>query len=192
MNFKVIFPLSILLSFNTVAQKPNLPIDSITKKITYTQVVYVDSSLNSQELFSIGKEWFAKSFNSSNDVIQMADKESGKIVGKGTMQVYCKSIGSHRKCGFVNFTISIYLKNARYKYEITNFIHTGQTISRDNVIPDYGPCEYWINDKREYPLMSQNGVQKISNYFLKQLDDDIKALTDDLKKVMSNTKKENW
>jgi len=172
-------------------ENPNLPIDSATGKITYVGVVTVDTSIKKLELYSRAREWFAKTYNSSTTVIQMDDKESGKIVGKALIQAYCKSLGSDRKCGFINYTISVYFKDGRYKYEITDFYHTGQYISRDNVIPDYGACENWINDKRKYPLMSQKAVQKISNYFLKQLDDNTKALIVDLHetlKLKSNSK----
>lgn len=197
MTLKMISALLIvLISLSVTAQKdtPNLPIDSLTKKITYSEVVFVDSNINKQELFSRAREWFAKVYKSSTNVIQMEDKENGKIVGKALMQVYCKSLGADRKCGFVNYTISFYLKDGRYKFEITDFYHSGQQVSIDNIIPDYGPCEYWIDDKRKYPMMSQKGVQKISNYFLKQIDSNINYLIIDFKQAMKtkSSGNDNW
>ena len=151
MNFKILSGVFLLIAFSLCAkaqkEMPNLPIDSASNKITYTKVVWLDTSLTQLELFSRAREWFARAFKSSNNVIQMEDKDAGKIVGKGLTQVYCKSMGADRKCGFVNFTISIYLKDGRYKYEITDFYHSGQ---QNQNIPDYGPCENWINDKRKY------------------------------------------
>ena len=175
-----------ILTFFTVESfaqndNPNLPIDKATGKITYTGIVHVDTSLNKQELFYRAIEWFAKTCNSSTKVIQMEDKESGVIVGKALMQVYRKSLDNDYKCGFINFSISVYFKDGRYKYEITGFYYTGPD---DNpIIPD-GACETWINDKIKYPLMSQKGIQKILNYYLKQLDDNTKALIIDLEETL--------
>ena len=69
-----------LLTFyiRAFAQPPNLPIDSTTHLITYSEVVKVDG--NKDELYSRAREWFAKTYNSAKNVIQMDDKD--KIVGK--------------------------------------------------------------------------------------------------------------
>lgn len=178
------------------SDKPNMPIDSLTNRITYTEVVYVDSTINKLELYSRAREWFAKTYKSSTNVLQMDDKESGKLVGKALMHVYHRALGSDYKSGYVNYTISVYLKDGRYKYEITDFFHTGEYVGDGNRIPDYGACELWIDDQRKYPLASKKSIQKISNYYLSQLDTNIKSLILDLKSEMnkpaSKNSKENW
>lgn len=185
----------LLLTINANAQKetPNLPIDTVTKMITYTEVVNVDTSLTKLELYSRAREWFAKAYNSSQNVIQMDDKESGKIVGKALTQVYHKALGSNYPSGYINYTISIYLKDGRYKYEITNFHHTGQLVSGGNRIEDFGPCEEMINTKKKTWGMS---YQKTFNYYLLQLDTKTKSLIEDLKISMAskalNSKKNDW
>ncbi|MFN4811913.1 MAG: DUF4468 domain-containing protein, partial [Bacteroidota bacterium] len=108
------FSALVLLSVSTAfGQKktPSLPIDSSTSKITYSEVVYFDSLANKQELFSRAREWFAKAYKSSTNVIQMEDKESGKIIGKALMQVYHRALGSDQPSGYINYTISIYIKD---------------------------------------------------------------------------------
>lgn len=185
-----------LLSVSTaLGQKetPKLPIDSSTSKITYSDVVFVDSLVNKQELFSRAREWFAKTYKSSTSVIQMEDKESGIIVGKALMNVYHKALGSNFPSGYINYTISIYIKDGRYKYEIIDFYHTGQYVSGGNRIPDYGICENMINTKDKTMGIS---YQKTYNYYLYQLDNNIKALIAELKAAMttkaSNNKEEEW
>jgi len=181
-----------LVSSMSFGQKetPKLPIDSLTSKITYSEVVYVDSLANKQELFSRAREWFAKSYKSSTNVIQMEDKESGKIVGKALMQVYHKALGSNYPSGYINYTISIYIKDGRYKYEVTDFHHTGQLVSSGN-IPDFGICEKMINTTDKTMGMS---YQKTYNYYLYQMDNNIKDLISELKAAMvtKDTKKEEW
>lgn len=184
--FKLFMISIVLMAFfytNVSAQKdtPDLPIDSASGKITYTDVVYVDDNANKSELYSRAREWFAKTYNSSNNVIQMEDKESGKIVGKALLQVYNKAWGMKGEAGYINYTISIYMKDSRYKYEITNFHHTGQ-YSNGTTIPDYGVCENMINTTDK-----QLGVsyQKQYNGYLNTMNDNINALIADLKNAMS-------
>jgi hypothetical protein len=182
--------LVIITSFAAFGQKeaPKLPIDSLTSKITYSEVVYVDSLANKQELFSRAREWFAKAYKSSTNVIQLEDKESGKILGKALIQVYHKSMGSNYPSGYINYTISIYVKDGRYKYEVTDFYHTGQ-----NQIPDYGVCEKMINTTDKTMGMS---YQKYYNYYLYQMDNNINELIAGLKTNMAvnsgGAKEESW
>jgi len=79
-----------------------------------TEIVKVDSTLKKSTLFSNGLSWFAYQFKSSNDVIQMKDLESGKIIGKGIFEYVDqngKSIPRH-------IIITLTVKDGRYKYEI--------------------------------------------------------------------------
>ena len=97
-----------------------LPIDSKTGKITFTEVVYVgDSTISKDELYSRAREWFAVTFVSANDVLQMDDIEAGKIIGKGNIRLK----KTWHLYGSINFTLTIYLKHGRYKYVITNLNH---------------------------------------------------------------------
>ena len=178
----------ILLSISIVfgqKETPILPIDSSTNKITYSDVVYVDSLATKQELFSRAREWFAKAYKSSTNVIQMEDKERGTIIGKALMQVYYKEF----PYGYINYTISIYIKDGRYKYEFTDFHHTGQ--GRD--VPDFGICEKMIKTSDKYMGIS---YQKYYNYCLYHMDNNIKNLISDLKSAMTkkatNSKKDDW
>jgi hypothetical protein len=188
----------LLITFGLFGQKqknvtPTLPFDDETKRITYSEVVTVDSSTTKNELYSRGREWFAKAYKSSTDVLQMDDKESGKIVGKALMQVYHKALGSNYKSGYINYTISLYLKDGRYKYEMTNFHHTGQYAGNGNSIPDYGVCEDMVNTTKKTMGMS---YQKAFNYYLMQMHENIKDLILDLKTTMSKRaevkKKDDW
>jgi len=189
----------IVLSMSTVFGKkeiPKLPIDSQTNKISYTEVVYVDSLTKKQELFSRAREWFAKTFNSSTNVIQMEDKESGKIIGKALIQVYHKGLVMTYKWGYINYTISVYIKDGRYKYELTDFYHSGQSNTGMGMIsaPDYGACEDMINYKSTFgdPIAKNN----ILSSMISQLNSNSIILVQNLKSAMTtkkmNTTNENW
>ena len=174
-------------------ETPVLPIDSISKKITYTDKVFVDSATNKQELFSRAREWFAKTYKSSSKVIQMEDKESGKIIGKALMQVYHKGLGMSFESGYINYTFSIYIKDGKYKYEVTDFYHTGQYVGNGKRIADYGTCENMINTTDNDLGFSR---QSTYNYYLFQMDNNIKSLIVDLKTAMAvkgeGLNNDNW
>lgn len=178
MKISIITFFLIFLYFKGYSQTASyLPIDKETKLITYSEVVIMDSTINKNELYSRAREWFAKAFKSSINVIQMDDKENGKIIGKGLTQVYHKSFGKSYPSGNINFTISLYLKDGKYKYEITNFHHTGETN-----VDSQGNCEDMIHTQKKLMGLS---YQKTFDYYLLQLDTDIKQFILSLKTSMN-------
>ena len=185
--FSVCFLFSVTYAFGQ-KETPKLPIDNSTRKITYTEVVFVDSLTNKQELFSRAKEWFAKTFQSSTNVIQMEDKEDGKIIGKALLPIYNKTLGDF---GHIHYTISIFLKDGRYKYELSDFYHKGQILSNGDRAVDIGSCESMINtnDKNLFG----GSMQKTYNNYLNQMDIHAKELIFSLKSFMAKklTKTEN-
>lgn len=90
----------------------------------YTEVVNVDSITTKKELFNRAKIWFTEAYNDANKVIQLQDEENGQIIGKGKIpyesKIYFGSAGTR---GFISYTIKIFTKDGRYKYEITDFVH---------------------------------------------------------------------
>ena len=194
---KLVLPLLFICSLS-YGQKESLilPIDSITNKITYSGVVKIDS-VNKQELYSRAREWFAKAYKNSSKVIQMEDKESGKIVGKAMIEVYGSTLGIRNEGGNINYTISIYIKEGRYKYEVTDFYHTG-FVSHSQYgtayIPDGGPCEKLYKEKKGIPMI--NTYKNTYEKYLNEMDITTKILIEDLKQSMEskskNTKSDNW
>lgn len=189
-----IFSVLTLLSVSTAfgqTETLNLPIDSLTNKITYSEIVYVDSLANKQELFSRVREWFAKAYKSSTNVIQMEDKENGKIVGKALLKIYFTALGMQQDGGYINYTIAIYIKDGKYKYEITDFYHTGIYVNSSvGKQPDGGACEILIKEKKGF---WGNSYKRTYERYIFQMDENIKALVSDLKAAMTTkTKNEEW
>jgi hypothetical protein len=92
----------------------------------YSEVVQIEGK-TAQQLYTTAREWFAKTFVSANDVIQMEDPVSGKIIGKGSNHItesYVVGKGitvMHTKIDwYPNFTLKIEVKDGRYKYELTD------------------------------------------------------------------------
>jgi hypothetical protein len=185
------FLLMLLMTISLYGQKgiPRLPME--TGKLTYTEVVTLDS-IDKAELFSRAEEWFARTFNSAQDVIQMKDKEAGKIIGKAVMPVTLKGLNTGGKGGFINYTVAVYFKDNRYKYEINDFYHTGESLRGGYSIPDWGACELMLNSNVKWYGFK---MQKHFNSFFWQIDFQIKSLINSLKTAMEQsieTSDDDW
>ncbi len=181
-NCILLLLVSLFLSLNVKSQPSylELPIDSRTNKITYTDVVHTDSTLLTADLFTIARIWFAETFRTSGSVIQMEDKQSGVLIGKANIPLSYKSLIGEHELQSVLFTFSLYFKNGRYKYEVTDFIYQQQTPSPLIEIKDI-PFEYIYFNK---DLGARKYNKKTRESFINQLDTQIIAILNDLKTSM--------
>lgn len=186
----ILLGVAVMAHLSLSAQTPELPI--VDGRINYTAVITVDNILSKSDLYTRARQWFAKTYKSASSVIQMEDRESGTIVGKALMQVHHKAMGGLVESGHISYTLSVYVKDGRYKYEITDFHHTGQLIRGGNRIPDYGACEDMINTTRKTMGIS---YQKTFDFYLEQMRDNITYLIADLNSTMKqpqNNINDNW
>ena len=176
----------ILMLASVSLNAQNWPIDPTTKEINFTSVVTIDSAAKN-DLFVRANEWFAKTFNDSKEVIQMSDKESGKIVGKGIFKVYFHSFGT-KDAGYVHYTISIMVKDGRYKYSLNDLYH-----SNEGATPGIGSGGNLINEKAD--CGNFNLTKKIFDEIKLQAYDQSMALVESLNtfmKTQSVSKLESW
>jgi hypothetical protein len=69
-------------------------------------------------------DWFASTFNSANDVIQMSDKEAGVIIGKSGFPYSFDGGYMYRGyAGMVTYTLKVYVKDFRFKVDVNDFGH---------------------------------------------------------------------
>jgi hypothetical protein len=116
MNKLLTLLLLLLSTFNSYSQEELPTKDGI---ITYSQVIKLDSTFTKDILYANAKRWFVATYKSANDVIQLDDKESGEITGKGVF-----AIDYFTRKPFISHTVTILVKNGRYKYTITNFSYS--------------------------------------------------------------------
>lgn len=130
-----------------------LPVDATSKLLTLTEVVEVPGATQAQ-LYARAYEWVAKAYNSANAVVQMHDKDSGKIIGKGVTRVLTRG---GAELGYVRHTLSIYVKDGRYKYELTSLEHvtsvpgghSGGPLEQDKPLDIWISAGQWTRIKRE-------------------------------------------
>lgn len=94
--------------------------DSLSGKYQCTGIVLVDS-VKKDELFSRTKEWIALNYKSANDVIQLADKETSKIILKGNF-----STSLFLKQGWLGHTLVLDFKDGKLRYLYTDFNYYSQ------------------------------------------------------------------
>lgn len=165
--------------FLTIPLYPQvLPISTSTGKVTYEDVITIDG-LSASQIYVRGNEWFAKTFNSANDVIQMQDKEAHKIIGKGAISVVLR----RANVGYFYYTISFYAKDGRFKYEITDIYHENiNGSSGGDIINEKPECGTFSMMKSEWANIKS------------QANDNILALTMSLKNYFNETGKtqDDW
>jgi hypothetical protein len=98
-----------------------LPIDSISGKITFTEVV--NENANKDKLFFAVRNWAGSTSDIKSKKIQVADKESGEIIVECYNEILTKE--NNISMCFLRFSISVVCKDNRYKYRIQNFVHEG-------------------------------------------------------------------
>ena len=156
-----------ILAFNVNAQI------SDTTTFHFSDVIKVDS-LDKAALYINARKFMVSEFKSAKDVIQLDDKETGIIVGKGLMMIPVAVMFASTEVP-VRFKISIECRETRYKYEISDFI----------VGKELAGSEFPIQEKPKR-LPSKLYVKICDNVIL-----DTKIMVADLKKSMSD-KGNNW
>lgn len=100
---------------------PSFPIDEKSGKVVYEEVVQV-ADVSQAELYDRAHNWFMTFFTNPGQVIQSADAEAGKIVGKHRLAIFKTHKGITGKAGNMLYTITLFTKEGRYKYKINDIV----------------------------------------------------------------------
>lgn len=158
--------------------------------IKYTDVVQVDSSLTSDDLYLNAKNWIVDAFKSSKAVIQTEDKDLKVIIAKSYVSKGHNAYVTNPKNWF---TIKIEIKNGRYRYTLYDIRYEfdvnvmGQSFHTDS------PFEQWLkpSDKQ----MSDKKRQQVNdalNKYCGELNYEFVSVINLLKLSMGKIKNDNW
>jgi hypothetical protein len=162
-----------------VITKPDMPIDEETKIVSYKGVVEL-SGVSKDELYARAYHFFKSYYKNPSQVIQTADAAGGKIEGKAQFATY-KTLknGVKAQADMIKYSISIMVKDGKYKYEITKI--NIQSAS-------YKPIETYFSETD--PLRDEHWET------LTQADDVFNTLVGLIKEAMekpsTSAKKEDW
>ena len=95
-----------------------LPIDSATQKVSFSEVVSVKEA-KKDVLYAR-----AKNLNMLRESVKVDNKTEGTYSYKGKTKVnYPAPQVGMQHSGFVNYTVTLFVKDGKYKYTITDFVH---------------------------------------------------------------------
>lgn len=166
---------------NAPALPVSLPVDSITHLVTYESVVQVQGT-SRDVLYKKALEWFNTFYKNPTEVIRENDVEKGKIVGKPRFKIYnpADKNGIKGDAGAVQYTITVAVKEGKFKYELTEFNWKQ---------PSYYAIERWMDTKPQ-------SYSPVYNHYLLQTDEYAKEVIRSLKAAMTSDKlvkdKDNW
>lgn len=174
--------LLILFLIPGICTSQELSFDEDTEKIIFTEVVEV-TEVKADELFSRGRQWFAESYKSANNVLQMDDARNGKLIGKAFNTIKANTyIGTET---FVKmwYTIKVFVKDGRYKYEVTDIEYQVDPVQSTMIHPRV-PCEDFLVGDGYY---KKNGKPRpVSESYSIATQASVKSLVADLKRAMES------
>jgi hypothetical protein len=162
--FGALFSSSFLIAQNAT---PDMPVDEVTKLITYTDVVEVNG-LNKDTIFNRANRWFKSFYKNPSQALKSADAATHTIEGGYRFTIKRPDPAAKKDPkpmvdgGMVNYKLNIMCKDGKYKYEITN-ISWQQT--------SYYPIERWMDtESKSYKPEFAGYLQQTDEYMNKLIE----------------------
>lgn len=177
--FVFIWAMSFSFAQKEEYKEPILPIDSVTKNITYSKVISINASKDS--LYKKGKAWYKTFYKNPTGVIRQDDATNGLIMGKHQIKILnpADKKGVQTMRGIVQYTITTQFKDNKIRI-VLNEINLKET--------SYTPIEKWL-DKTAAGFTTKN------YYYLEQIDNEMKTTLKNFEDFMIKShidKKEDW
>ena len=175
-----VFSLLLFISFNVnivqAQNSPVMPVDKVTKLITYQQVVQVEGKKD--ELYIRGIGWVNKEFKNPEDVTNVRDRNNGVIKGISRFRIKYTEDEVNMNAGTIEYTFILEFKDGRYRYTFTDFLL--KDVSRQGI-------EMWLN--KQDPAYNPRWDQ-----YLTQVDEYVRKKIESLRESMKPpvVKDENW
>lgn len=191
----VFIPVTSAISEEKAPSQTSQPVES--KTMEYVEVVTADG-LTKDQLYSAALAWFGETFRSAKNVIEVQDREAGRIIAKPLFQ-YEPTIfmASARIRGVVRYSVTVEVKDGRYRYTIDGFVHEGSRGERG-----WSPLSFGLlTTEKECPVSfgwgdgpSSSGKQETWEHLKSCAKNESDKLIASLKSRMarSATKTDNW
>jgi hypothetical protein len=160
--------------------------------ISYSGVVEVPGATKEQ-LYTRARQWFNSTFISSKDVLQISDKETGELAGKGIMHataVY-KYMGTQRAPVEANFVCDVWVKDEKYKYELTNFDAAFDTKEGDRSL-ELGVLTTADETTAKFPMVGKKTMNEMFRAAKIAVEEKSQELILSLKTAMSKPSKDDF
>ncbi|MEI6122379.1 MAG: DUF4468 domain-containing protein [Bacteroidota bacterium] len=144
------------VSLSGFAQSSILPIDSITKLITYKEVVQQEADVN--KLYVTAIAWINANYKNPNEATTVRDPENGKIVIRHRFKIYNFDVktGDKSDAGAIIYTLKLEFKPNKYRYIFTDF--SLEATSKF-------PLERWLNKKDpQYTPACEEYIKQVNTW----------------------------
>ncbi|MFD1467548.1 DUF4468 domain-containing protein [Hymenobacter caeli] len=122
-GFLYLVPVRALSDYDPDDAAP-LPLDPQTQRIAYEGVVPVPG-VSQADLYARARAWVARAYPLKDDVVQLQDQAQITVKSARIARVRTPYAGVLRSsyAGVVRHTLTIYVKDGRYKYVLTDLAH---------------------------------------------------------------------
>ncbi len=107
-----------VLSVTVLASCASMPVAPMEER-SLQKVHEVD--LTKDEIYDVSLEWMARTFFDNREVIEINDKENGKIIGKGIV-IFKGKIGWFSADIPCRFTLVVEARDGKYRTAYNNFV----------------------------------------------------------------------
>lgn len=104
------------------AATQSAPVALADSPMVLNEVVEVESA-TADQLYAAGQQWFATTYRSAQDVVQLADREDHIIVGRGSINYTAPSVKMSCFTGTISYTVKLETKDGRYRLSLSGFEH---------------------------------------------------------------------
>ncbi len=143
--------------------------------------VFDFESYPKDKLYSFVKVYFAEIFKSSNDVIQLDDKENGIILGKGITHFNVRSGKYDFKCK-MSFTLKVLVKDNKCKIDVYNIVYNDSFPAEKFYSKEVD--ERYSKAKEKQKIIMDDYVNGTLNFF--------EYLDNSLIKIVKDKKSTDW
>lgn len=179
--FQRFFITPFLILIVIICKSQDLPIDPETNKISYSEVIEIEG-VTKDELYKRAKSWFVTGTGASKLSLELEDEETGKLSGKVNASVSSKNPPAGMfEVGVITNTVTLLVKDGRYKYIFTDFIHESGGL--DKVISS-GPLEQKKTTAKA--ITGNMPTQYQWNQIKKETDKRILSQVESLKKALGS------
>lgn len=93
------------------------------KPFRYSEIDSVDATKS--ELYDRAYTYVVGAFKSAKDVVQLQDRERGKIIAKGKMVIHTMTDtwGNVNGDDYVDFTMTVDVKDGKARCQLSDFVH---------------------------------------------------------------------
>lgn len=147
------FLVSLLFFSSSYAFSANEPLKEVSEVVELPE-------LSQKQIFDASKIWIAKSFKSSNAVIQYEDISTGTIIGKGNMQYPCKGTWNclANSENLILFTVKVDTKDNKARITFNDLLLKTRTIANAGIVVK--GAEYEIRVPKDKETV-ENGLKEV-------------------------------